>query len=106
MDKLVEDLLNIESTAKESLKELEEERAVLPQRIADEITRQALEIGRKADQTIQALKYEAETLVTARLAEIESQHKQQAAHLNELFDTNASSWRKEWTNRVLQRGQA
>ena len=105
MDKLIEELLNIENAAKENMNELDEERATLAQRIADEIARRSLEIRHKTDQAIQALKQEAEVNIQARLAEIESQCKQKAAQLSELFDTNATAWRKEWTNYVLQRGR-
>ena len=104
MDRLVEDLLNIENAAKESLKVLEEEQAALPQRITDEVTRRSSDIRRKADQTIRTLQQEAETVVLAEIAEIKDQYRRKAAQINDMFDANKAEWRKEWAARVLQRG--
>ena len=101
MDKLVEDLLAIEQNAKLSLEELNDKRAALSQKIADEITRRTLEIKRSADKEVQAIKLDEENYTQSRLAEIENQHKRKAAYLKELFDTNMDIWRKEWFDRVL-----
>ena len=105
MDKLVEDLLSIERTAKDSMEELEEERTALAQRIADEISRGLLETRNRTDLAIQAFKQEAEISVQTELAKIESQFQQKATQLNELFDKNAAVWRNEWVSRVLKRGR-
>ena len=102
VDKLVEELLGIESSAKDSLKDLEHERAALPQMISEEIARRTLEIKRKEDQSVQALKQEAEEAAQAQLDEIESKYQQKAAQLKELFEANSAAWRKEWVSRVLQ----
>jgi len=105
MDKLVEDLLGIEQAAKDSLEDLEEERAALPRRISEEIARRLVEIGRKADLAIQTLKQESEASTQAALSKIESQYQKKAAQLNALFDANREAWRKEWADHVLQRGR-
>ena len=101
MDKLIEDLLAIEHNAKLSLGEINDERAALSQKIADEITRLTLEIKRKADKEIQAIKQEEEDYTKAMLAEIESGYQKKASYLKQLFDTNMDSWRKDWFDQVL-----
>ena len=100
----MDDLLNIEQTAKESLSELDDEREALARRIAEETARRISDINLKAEQAIQALKQEVEANVQSELAEIESRYQQKAAQLIELFNANKAKWREEWTNRILQRG--
>jgi len=101
MDKLLEDLLGIEHTAKESLAEIEDERTTQAQRIANEVARRLLEIKRKTEQAVQTLKQDADISTQTELREIESKHRQKAAELQELFDDNAKAWREEWANRIL-----
>ncbi|MCL2528031.1 MAG: hypothetical protein FWE42_06365 [Defluviitaleaceae bacterium] len=101
MDKLIADLLNIEQAASQSMDALEEERTAQIARTADEITRRNMEIKRKADKELQALKQEAEETTQAKLAEIECKYKEKTLKIRQLFDGNGSTWRKEWANRIL-----
>ena len=101
MDKLIEDLLLIEATAKDDLANFEDERSAFSQSISAEISRHTLDVKRECDKKIQTLKQEAEDAVLARLAEIENEYQQNVAQLKELFDTNREKWRKEWAARVL-----
>ena len=103
MDKLIAELINIEETAKASLEGLKDEKTTYAAQTADEITRRNLDIRRKADQQIQAIKQQEEEYTQAQLAEIDSQLQQQSAELRALFETHMQSWRADWTNRVLQR---
>ena len=102
MDKLVADLLNIESTALESIKDLEEERAAKAQHILNEIARRDLEIKRKADKDLQALKLEMEKDTQAQLDEIESQYQEKTAYMKKLFEENTVTWREKWVAYILQ----
>jgi len=101
MDKLITNLLAIETTAKDSLADLEDEHMSLAQRITDEISRHTLDIKRERDKQIQTLKQDAEESVTAKLAEIETSYNHSAAQLKELFDENLDKWRDKWAARAF-----
>jgi len=105
MDKLIEELLNIESTANQHLDDLETERASQAKQISEAIARRNLEIKRRADKALQAIKQEAEASTEARLAEIEENHHKDATKLRSLFDTNQARWRETWVSRIMQVGQ-
>ena len=101
MDKLVKDLLDIEQTGNEGLAWLDEERVAHAQQLEDEIAHNLQEIKRKTGQVIEDLKRDAKIALAVNLAEIETEHRQKAAQLNELFAANAEKWRSDLTTRVL-----
>ena len=101
MNKLIEDLLNIERAANESLVGLEEERIVQARLTEAEITRYLQEIKYKTIRAVEALKRAAEVSLVTELAEIESEYTQKAAQLQALFDTNTAIWREKWAAHVL-----
>ena len=101
MDKLIADLLNIEQAATQSMGALEDERAAQATHTADEIARRNMEIKRRADKELQAIKQEAEEATQSRLADIEVRYKEKTMKIRQLFEVNGSKWRKQWANRIL-----
>jgi len=102
LDKLVADLLDIERTAMESMRDFEDERATQAQHVSNEIARRNLEIKRKADKDLQILKQEIEKDTQTQLDEIETQYQQKITQLKSLFEEKGEMWRAEWVKRILQ----
>ena len=101
MDKLVAELLVIERAGNESLAELDSEIAANSRQIETEIARQLQEIKHKTGLAVEAFKQDAEAALIADIANIETERRQKAAQLQELFAKNAAQWRKELVDRVL-----
>ena len=102
LDKLVEDLLNIEKAGNDSLAQLEEECAAHAKQAEAEIARVQLEIRLKTERAIDGMRRDAEDSCKAELAMIESEYSQKVAELRELYDSNAAAWREELVGRVLR----
>jgi len=101
MDKLVEDLLIIEQAGRDSLAELEEERAAYAKQTADEIARCLRDIQQRTNHTVEEMKKESEATLKEGLAVIEEEFLQKAEVLRDLYSANADEWRKEIFNRVI-----
>ncbi|MCL2404291.1 MAG: hypothetical protein FWC92_01960 [Defluviitaleaceae bacterium] len=101
MDKLIEGLLNIEQNAIASLAELDEERVIQTRLTQAEIARLMQQITHTTNLAIEDIKNEAKASLAVELAALESEYQQKAAHLQELFTTNAEPWQMQWVSHVL-----
>jgi len=102
VDKLVADLLEIERTALESMKDIEGEKAAHTLHTQEEISRRILEVKRHADKELQAQKQKAEAETQAQLDDIERQSQEKSTELKNLFEANTDIWRKQWVAHILQ----
>ena len=101
MDKLIQDLLSIEQSAKESLAQLDEERAALAKLIHAETAACVQEIILMLSHEAESQKRSYDAATTAEISKIENEYREKSSKLQELFDKNSAAWRSEWTNRVL-----
>jgi len=102
MDKLIAELLEIESAGNVDIDEIRREEAAQAQLIKEEIERRILDIKRNGDKELQNLKQQAEDDTQVELDEIERRHKEQISVIKNLFCENESRWRQAWRAHILQ----
>lgn len=102
MEKIIEELINIEHTANTVLETIAQDRSTLPKRINDEIASRTADIDRKTEQTIKAMYKAASEEAGRKVEQITQDSKQSIATVEAAFSENRENWRASLVKQILE----